>query len=92
MVNYTGFSIVLFSGIAVVAVFVLRAREPKAERPFLALGHPFLTALYVLVSALIVLNGLINNPGPTGAGMLVILAGVPLYFFFKGNRSAGSTD
>ena len=92
LVTYTGFSIVLFSAIAVTAVFVLRAREPKAERPFLALGHPFLTALYVLVSTLILLNGLINNPGPTGAGVLVILAGVPLYFLFRRTRPVGSTD
>ena len=31
--NYVGFAITLFAGIAVAAVFVLRARDPHAPRP-----------------------------------------------------------
>ena len=38
LLNYTGFAIMLFSGAAVAALFVLRAREPDAERPFRRLG------------------------------------------------------
>jgi APA family basic amino acid/polyamine antiporter len=83
LVNYTGFSIVLFSGVAVVALFVLRAREPQADRPFRAWGYPVLPALYVVVSAMILVNGLVKNPGPTGAGALVIAAGVPFYVWFR---------
>ena len=83
LVNYTGFAIVLFSGIAVVALFVLRAREPNAERPFRAWGYPVAPAIYAITSAAILINGLYRNPGPTGAGALIILAGVPLYLLFR---------
>ena len=38
LVAYTGFAVVLFSGVAVMALFVLRRREPHVERPFKALG------------------------------------------------------
>jgi APA family basic amino acid/polyamine antiporter len=38
--NYVGFAITLFAGIAVAAVFVLRAREPHAPRPYKTLGYP----------------------------------------------------
>ena len=38
LLTYTGFSIMLFLGMAVFALFVLRAREPNAPRPFKALG------------------------------------------------------
>ena len=82
LVNYTGFAIVLFSGVAVVALFVLRTREPSAERPFRTWGYPWLPGLYVIASALILINGLMRNPGPTGAGALIIAAGVPLYVWF----------
>ncbi|MSO30748.1 MAG: amino acid permease [Acidobacteria bacterium] len=82
LVSYTGFSIMLFSGIAVVALFVLRAREPSADRPFRTWGYPVLPGLYVVASALILINGLVEKPGPTGAGVLVIAAGIPLYFWF----------
>ena len=38
--NYVAFAITLFAGIAVAAVFVLRARDPHAPRPFKAVGYP----------------------------------------------------
>jgi basic amino acid/polyamine antiporter, APA family len=92
LTTYVGFAITLFAGIAVAAVFVLRAREPEAPRPFKALGYPVAPAIFVLGSALIVLNALWtdlvmpvvhNQPwGPTAIGVLVIAAGLPLYFLF----------
>jgi APA family basic amino acid/polyamine antiporter len=85
LVTYTGFAITLFLGLAVCSLFVLRAREPEAPRPFRAWLYPVAPGLYVMVSAAILINGLIRDPGPTGAGALVILAGVPLFYFF--NRS-----
>src|SRR5207237_1191172 len=68
LVSYTGFAIILFSGIAVAAVFVLRWKEPDAPRPFRAWGYPIAPAIYAVASAAIVLNGLYRAPGPTGAG------------------------
>jgi APA family basic amino acid/polyamine antiporter len=62
---------------------VLRAREPEAPRPFRAWLYPAAPAVYVAVSVAIVINGLVHDPGPTGAGALIILAGIPLYYFFS---------
>ncbi|HEX5108185.1 MAG TPA: amino acid permease [Vicinamibacterales bacterium] len=83
LVTYTGFAIVLFSGVAVVALFVLRSREPHAERPFRAWGYPVAPAIYVIASAAILLNGLIGDPATTRNGVLVILAGIPLFLWFR---------
>jgi len=83
LVNYTGFAIVLFSGIAVAALFVLRRREPDAPRPFHAWGYPLAPAIYAIGSAAILVNGLYRAPGPTGAGALIIAAGVPVYLVFR---------
>jgi APA family basic amino acid/polyamine antiporter len=80
--NYVGFSITLFLGVAVAAVFVLRSREPNAPRPFRVLGYPWTPAIYVLVSAAIVINAFYSAPRVTGIGTLIILAGIPLYLFF----------
>jgi basic amino acid/polyamine antiporter, APA family len=88
LVNYTGFAIVLFSGMAVVALFVLRGREPHATRAFRTWGYPVTPALYVVVSALILLNGCVSRPLPTGAGLLVMGAGMPIYWWFN-RRSYG---
>jgi len=81
LTNYTGFSIVLFSGIAVLSLFVLRRREPGAPRPFKALGYPVAPAIFVASCFFIVINGIYSRPGPTGAGLLVMAAGIPLYMW-----------
>jgi APA family basic amino acid/polyamine antiporter len=81
--NYVGFSITLFAGAAVASVFVLRARVPNAPRPFKAVGYPVTPAIFVIVSAAIVLNALYSDPRVTGLGALIILAGIPLYYFFS---------
>jgi basic amino acid/polyamine antiporter, APA family len=83
LVTYTGFAIVLFSGMAVLALFVLRRRMPDAPRPFRAWGYPLAPAIYALASVAILLNGLYRAPGATGAGALIIAAGLPVYFLFK---------
>jgi APA family basic amino acid/polyamine antiporter len=86
--NYVGFAITLFAGTAVAAVFVLRAREPQAPRPYRAWGYPVTPAIFVLVSAAIVLNALYTAPRVTGTGAAIILAGVPLYYYFKRAQKA----
>lgn len=83
LVSYTGFAVVLFSGVAVAALFVLRLREPNAERPFRAWGYPVAPAIFVCASAVIVVNELWQNPTPTLAGLAVILAGVPVYVWMR---------
>jgi APA family basic amino acid/polyamine antiporter len=81
LVSYTGFAIVLFSGCAVAAVFVLRKREPDADRPFRAWGYPWAPALFVSVSAVILVNQVWREPGTSLAGLAVIAAGIPVYFW-----------
>jgi basic amino acid/polyamine antiporter, APA family len=83
LVNYTGFAVVLFSGIAGVALFVLRWRHPEEKRPFRAWGYPVAPGVFVLASALIVLNAIWRSPQPSGAGVVIILAGLPLYWYLR---------
>ena len=83
LVNYTGFSLVLFSGIAVSALFVLRFRAPETPRPFKAWGYPVAPLVFVIASAAIVINALWSSPGPSLTGLAIIAAGVPVYWVFK---------
>jgi basic amino acid/polyamine antiporter, APA family len=80
--NYVGFALSLFAGIAVAAVFVLRKREPNAPRPFKALGYPVTPAIFVAVSFAIVVNSFYRDPVLSATGIVVILAGVPIYLWF----------
>lgn len=83
LVSYTGFAVVLFSGVAVLAVFVLRLREPNALRPYKALGYPVAPAVFVAASLAMVGKEIVSNPGPALAGLGVMAAGLPLYLLFS---------
>jgi APA family basic amino acid/polyamine antiporter len=97
LTTYTGFAVVLFAGLAVAAVFVLRASEPDAPRPFKALGYPLAPGIFALASLLIVLNALwadLVTPlaegrslGPSAAGLFVIALGLPLYWWFSSRKA-----
>lgn len=96
LITYTGFSITLFLGIAVFALFVLRWREPNAERPFKALGYPIAPAIFTVACFVILANALYNDlvkplieggaVGPSAWGFLVIGLGLPIYYFFARRR------
>ena len=100
LTNYTGFAVVLFAGIAVVSLFVLRQREPTADRPFKAWGYPIAPAIFSLASLAIVANALWTDLllpiaagtrwGPSAAGVVIIAAGVPI-FWWMGRRGTGAT-
>ena len=91
LLTYTGFSITLFLGVAVFALFVLRWREPNAPRPFRALGYPIAPAVFTIACFLILANALYTDlqplasggaVGPSAWGFLVIGLGLPIYYFF----------
>jgi len=84
LTTYTGFAVTLFATVAVAAVFVLRSREPDAERPFSAWGYPYTPALFVLVGTATVINGIYSAPLTTLAGVAVMAAGIPIYLYFGG--------
>ena len=102
LTTYTGFSIILFGGIAVAAVFVLRAREPDAPRPFSAWGYPLAPAIFTAASMLIVANALWSDLivpvrtgtpwGPAAAGLLIIGLGLPMYFVFARRTAATNAE
>ena len=87
LVSYTGFAVVLFAGVAVCAVFVLRRRLPDAHRPFRAWGYPWAPAVFILASFVMVANEVWRNPVPTAAGLAIIASGLPVYFVMRRARS-----
>ena len=83
LLSYTGFAVVLFSGVAVASLFVLRRRDGSSERPSPAWGYPVAPAIFVLASAVLVLNEIVSRPGPALAGLGVMAAGVPVYWWMR---------
>ena len=91
LVDYTAFAVVLFAGVAVVALFVLRYRHPTAHRPFKAWGYPVAPLIFIVASAAMVANAIWRNPAPSAAGLVVIAAGVPIYLWMRRSRRGASS-
>jgi APA family basic amino acid/polyamine antiporter len=78
----------LFYMIAGSTVFVFRWREPNLDRPYHVWGYPVVPALFVLVAAALLYYTFTDNLKSSVGGCLVILAGIPVFYFFARHRTA----
>jgi APA family basic amino acid/polyamine antiporter len=86
LLTYTGFSVILFSALAVLSLFFVRIRGKDTDT-FRAWGYPWAPAIFCAVSFAIVVNTIVSAPGPAFAGLGVIAAGVPVYWWTKGRQA-----
>jgi APA family basic amino acid/polyamine antiporter len=83
---YTGFAIVLSSGAAVAGLFVLQRRELSA-RP-VRRSRLIVPGIFVLASAALVLDTIMEAPRVALTGVLLIAAGIPVYALCRRRSSA----
>ena len=76
----------MFYMIASSTVFVFRHREPDAERPYRVWGYPVVPAVFVMVSGALLYYTFTDNVKSSAAGCLVILVGIPVFYFFARGR------
>ncbi|HLJ36940.1 MAG TPA: amino acid permease [Steroidobacteraceae bacterium] len=69
-----------FYVLTVATVFVLRRRRPELPRPYRVWGYPVVPAVFLLASVGMVANALITDPANTGVTLLIIAAGLPVYW------------
>jgi amino acid transporter len=72
-----------FYSLAVAGVFVLRRKRPDLPRPYRVWGYPWVPLVFLVVSLGMVVNALWTDPRNTGVTLLIILAGVPLFYLWK---------
>ena len=77
----------LFYMIASSTVFVFRRRDPSAPRPYRTWGYPVVPALFILASAFLLYYTFTENLKYSALGSLVILAGIPVFLFFRHQRT-----
>jgi basic amino acid/polyamine antiporter, APA family len=90
LLTYVISSALIFYILAIAAVFVLRWKQPDAERPYKAVGYPIIPALYCIGAAVILVVLFIYQTTATWPGLLIILTGVPVYFIWR-QRSKAET-
>jgi APA family basic amino acid/polyamine antiporter len=83
LLDYVMFAALLFYVLTVIGLFRLRRTQPNAERPYRVFAYPILPAVYVFLCAVIMLDLLIVKPQNTWPGLILVVAGIPVYFFWK---------
>jgi APA family basic amino acid/polyamine antiporter len=87
--TYVIFGMLLSYTLTVIGLFVLRWKLPDAQRPYRCTGYPWLPAIYVIIAAAWTINTIITRPKVSLIGMLIMLAGVPFYLYWRwSNRKA----
>ncbi|MBS1858393.1 MAG: amino acid permease [Acidobacteria bacterium] len=80
---YAMYATWVFYLLTVLGLAALRRRQPERPRPYRLTGYPLSLAAFALVALGFVVNTFVATPGPAIAGTLFMLAGVPVYCFWK---------
>lgn len=79
LLEYTMFASMLFYIVTISGLFVLRYREPDAERPYRAWGYPYMPGLYILFALAFCINLLWSKPVYSGMGLIIVALGGLVY-------------
>lgn len=82
LTDYVVFASWIFYALVAFSVFVFRKKIPHEPRAYKALGYPVIPIIFILVAVLLVINTLIQSPRESLFGLLFIVAGVPVYYWF----------
>jgi len=83
LLDYVVFAVLIFYVLTIFGIFVLRKTQPLAERPYKAFGYPFIPALYILLATVIMAILLIYKQTYTWPGLIIVLAGIPVYYLWR---------
>ena len=85
LLNYVIFAALVFYVLTTVGLFILRKKRPDIERPYKALGYPFLPALYIALAAGVMILILLSPTSRTEAvsGLVLVLIGIPVYYLWR---------
>src|SRR5438874_2245241 len=85
LLNFVIFAAVVFYAVTAIGLFRLRKKRPDLRRPVRAPGYPVLPALYVVLTALIAVDLLVQDATRTYAilGLIFVLIGAPVYYLWR---------
>ena len=87
LLDMISFVIVLFYMITVFGVIYLRYKKPELPRPYKAWLYPVTPILYLLIGSAFCILLILYKPQYTWPGFLLILAGLPVYYFVNRKKS-----
>jgi APA family basic amino acid/polyamine antiporter len=87
LLDYVIFAVLIFYVLTIAGIFILRRKQPDAERPYRAFGYPLVPALYIVAASAIALVLLVYKTKTSLPGLLIVLTGIPVYFAWRRKSS-----
>lgn len=79
------FAVFIYYGATTLGVFILRKKMPDAPRPYKVWGYPVVPAIVILFCGALFINTIFARPREAAIGVVLMLTGVPMYYWFKRN-------
>ena len=92
LLDYVISAALIFYILTIVGIFMLRKKRPDAERPYKAFGYPIVPVLYIIGASVILAVLFIYQTATTWPGLVIVLSGVPVYFWWRRSAETASTD
>ena len=83
LLDFVVIIVLIFYILTIYGIFILRRKMPDAERPYRAFGYPVLPMLYIILASALCVGLLIYKTDTCGWGVLIMLIGIPVYYFTK---------
>jgi len=90
LTDYVIFWAWVFYALTTFSLFIFRKRLPAADRPYKAFGYPWLPAIFLLAAVALLVNTFLSSPRDTLWGVLILISGIPFYYWFK--RGSGKVS
>ena len=92
LLDYITIASLIFYALTIAGIFVLRKKQPNAERPYKVVGYPFLPAIYIIVAVAISADLLIDKStqNQTWPGIIIVLIGLPIYYLVRKKQPVSS--
>jgi basic amino acid/polyamine antiporter, APA family len=88
LLDFIIFTVLIFYILTIAGIFKLRRTQPDMPRPYKAFGYPFIPLLYIILAATICIVLLFYKPMYTWPGLIIVLAGIPIYYIVQKSNNA----
>ena len=90
LLDYVISAALIFYIMTIMAVFRMRRTRPDALRPYRAFGYPVVPGLYIAGAAAVLASLFVYRSSTTWPGLLIVLAGLPVYVLTKRRKGVTS--
>jgi APA family basic amino acid/polyamine antiporter len=87
LLDYVMFAVMLFYILTIAGIFILRKKQPDAERPYKAWGFPLVPIIYIVLAVLFCINLIYSKPQNSLPGLGIVLLGIPIFFYWQSRKN-----